>query len=270
MRLSTTVRDLNGNLVDAGGLTLLVAKPDATQQTYSTPTHDSTGTYHQDVPATDLSQNGHYQYKWVSVGTGAGVSWGELDVFDPLEPSIITLQDAKSAVNINPSTTVYDVELQVYVDTVTASLATITGGPAYNQTVSEYVTVSGDLRKIVLRQRPVVSVTSITDVATGLVMPIADIDVDLVSGIVRRKLDLAFWSRGVRYQVVYVAGWGTAIPPAFNAAARIILSHLWETERGPGQAPVPNIESTFLPGMSYAIPNRALELLRPYAQEVYV
>lgn len=270
VRLSTTVRDLNGNLVDAGTLTLTVAKPDASQQVYSTPSHDSTGAYHQDVPAADLATLGHYQYKWVSVGTGAGVSWGELDVFDPLEPSIITLQDAKSAVNINPATTAYDAELQVYVDTVTASLETITGGPAFNRSVSEYVTVSGDLRDIVLRQRPVVSVTSITDVATGLVMPIADIDVDLNAGIVRRKLNLAFWSRGTRYQVVYVAGWGTSIPAAFNAAARVILSHLWETERGPGQAPVPSMEATFLPGMSYAIPNRALELLRPYAVEVYV
>ena len=206
----------------------------------------------------------------MSTGVGAGVSFGEFDVFDPLEPTVLSLQDAKTTVNINQATTVYDAELQSMIDTVTASLETITGGPAFNRSVSEYCRVSGDLRNIPLRQRPVVSVTSITDIATGLVMPIADIDVDTNAGIVRRKLDLAFWSRGTRYQVVYLAGWGTAIPAAFNVAARLIVNHLWRTASGPGLAPVPNEDMTFLPGMSFAIPNRALEVMRPYSQEVYV
>ena len=271
IRLSTTVKDVTGNLVDAGALTLTVSKPDASQQTYPTPTHDSTGTYHQDIPATDLAQNGHYQWKFVSTGVGAGVSWGDFDVFDPLEPAVLSLQDAKVTVNISQATTVYDAELQSMIDTVTASLETITGGPAFSRSVSEYVYISGDLRNLTLRQRPVVSVTSITDLAVGTPMSIADITVDPNAGIIRRKLDQPFWSfLSTRYQVVYVAGWGTAIPAAFNVAARLIVNHLWRTARGPGLAPVPNEDMTFLPGMSFAIPNRALEVMRPYSQEVYV
>lgn len=74
IRLSTTVRDITGTLVNAGALTLTVKKPDLTSQTYASPANDSTGLYHQDIPAADLTQLGPYEYKWVATGTGAGVS----------------------------------------------------------------------------------------------------------------------------------------------------------------------------------------------------
>ena len=269
--LTNTIKDRTGTLVDAGAHLITIQNPDLTTTTFTTPTHDSTGTYHQDVAATSLTQNGHYMWKWVTSGVGAGVLPGEFDVADPLEPSVLSLPDAKVTVNINPTTTTYDAELQSMIDTVTASLETITGGPAFNRSVTEYAYVSGDLRNITLRQRPVVSVTSITDIAVGTPMSIVDIDIDPTAGIIRRKLDLPFWSfLSTRYQIVYVAGWGTAIPAAFNVAARLIVNHLWRTARGPGLAPVPNEDMTFLPGMSFAIPNRALEVMRPYSQEVYV
>ena len=79
VRLSATVKDVTGALVNAGALTLTVQKPDASTQAYASPTNDSTGTYHQDVPTADLTSVGHYQYKWVSTGTGAGVSYGSFD-----------------------------------------------------------------------------------------------------------------------------------------------------------------------------------------------
>ena len=89
IRLTTTVRDVTGALVNAGTLTLLVkvAQADGTQLTtgtYATPANDSTGTYHQDIPVTDLAAAGHYQYTWTATGTGAGVSFGEFDVFDAM------------------------------------------------------------------------------------------------------------------------------------------------------------------------------------------
>lgn len=269
--LSTTITDRTGTLVNAGTLTLVVQNPDLTQQTFSTPTNDSTGQYHQDIPAADLVQLGHYQYVWTSTGAGAGVSRGEFDVFDPFEPEILPLADAKQACNIPAATTTYDVELQVYVDTIAAALEAVTGGPAYNRTVTERCPITENYGAVVLRQRPVVSVTSITDIASGTAMSLADIEIDTNAGIVRRKRHWPFVYWGTSgYQVVYVAGWGTAIPAAFNAAARIIIAHLWETQRGPGQHPLAGMDETFLPGMSYAIPNRALELMRPYTIEAYV
>jgi hypothetical protein len=91
IRVSTTVKDVTGALVDAGTLTLVVKLAAAdgtltTTGTYASPVHDSTGTYHQDVPVTDLAAVGHYVYWWTSTGTGAGVSPpADFDVYDPGE-----------------------------------------------------------------------------------------------------------------------------------------------------------------------------------------
>ena len=271
IRLSTTVKDLTGTLVDAGTLALVVQKPDATKQTYSSPTHDSTGLYHQDLPVTDLVQNGNYIYVWTSTGTGAGVSRGDFDVFDPFEPAVLPLQDAKKAANIDPAVTTYDDELQSYIDTIEADLERLIGGPIVTRTITnERVRQTYTNPALVLRYRIVQSVTSIVDEWSGASLSTTDIVIDQPSSIVRRKGNLPFLFRGPWCLVTYTAGQGTIVPAAFNTAGRIIIQHLWETQRGPGQAPVPNMEETFLPGMSFAIPNRALEVLSPYLLEAYV
>jgi hypothetical protein len=118
-----------------------------------------------------------------------------------------------------------------------------------------------------------VSVTSITDIASGSAMSLSDIEIDTNAGIIRRKLQLPFWSWGPFYTVVYVAGYGVTIPPAVNLAGRIILGHLWSTQRGPA-APVgfglANPDMTVPQPAGYAIPNQAAELLAPYAVQAYV
>lgn len=271
IRLSTTVKDLTGALVNATSLTLTVSKPDATTQAYNTPTNDGTGLYHQDIPTADINQLGHYPYKWVATGTGAGVSFSNFDVFDPLEVSVLSLQDAKDHVNIPQTTTTFDSELLSKIATIQANLEKLTGGPIITRTVTERVEVGSWYRTLTVRQRPLVSVTSITDVASGAAITITDLELDTNAGIIRRKLELPFWARGPYFTVVYTAGWGTAIPAAFNEAARIILEHLWKTQRGPARQPAIGGEDLVtLPGFGYAVPNRAAELLSPYTLEVYV
>jgi hypothetical protein len=267
IRLSTTVRDFSGTLINAGTLSLTVKKPDATTQVYAAPTNDSTGTYHQDIPATDLAQLGHYLYVWTATGTGAGVSNSDFDVFDPLEQAVLPLQDAKAALNITVST--YDSELQMMIATAVDAIENITGGPLFTRSVTERVRAD-NLRTIALMQRPVVSVTSITDVASGSVVAISDIEIDSNAGIVRRKLELPFWGWGPYYTVVYTAGWGTVLPAAFNQAARIIVSHLWQIRQGPNSAPPSDAYSTLPAGYGQPISERAVELLAPYAQEAYI
>ena len=121
IRQSTTVRQLNVDgtttLVNPTTLTLLVkvAAADGTMTTtgtYASPVNDGTGTYHQDIPTTDLTATGHYQYTWTSTGTGAGVSFGDFDVFDPFEIAVLPLADAKDHLNIPQSNTASDAEIQ--------------------------------------------------------------------------------------------------------------------------------------------------------------
>lgn len=270
IRLSSTVKDVTGTLVNAGALTLTVQKPDATQQVYNSPVNDATGLYHQDIPVADLTQNGHYQYAWISTGTGAGAVPGDFDVYDVFEVAILSLQDAKDELNIPRTSTVSDDEIKLKIDSIETNIEMYLGGPVITRSVSERVRVTENYSALVLRKRPLVAVTSITEIAAGVAVPITDLDNDIVSGIVRRKLRLPFLGSGPYYQVVYTAGLGTAVPATVNQAARLILAHLWSTQRGPQPRMYGGSGETVLPGMNYAIPNVAAELLRPYSVEAYV
>lgn len=287
IRLSTTVRDTTGTLVNPSTLTLLVKTSAAdgsmtTTGTYPSPTNDSTGTYHQDVPAADLATIGHYQYTWTSTGTGAGVSFGEFDVFDPFETSVLPLADAKDALNIPQATTTYDAEIAQYVATIQNSMEAMTGGPLTNRSVTERAELDGSYTVLQVRQRPLVSVTSIVSVASGLPIDISSgLDIDANAGTIRRKLGYPFYGPFFTWlpamSVTYVAGWGVAVPAAFNTAARIIMQNLWETQHGPSARPSMGADEMVTPpGFGYAIPNQAAELLdgtlngMPFSLEAYV
>ena len=282
IRLSTTVTDLSGTLVDPGALTLTISRPDTTQQSYTSPTKDSTGTYHQDVPTSDLGQVGHYQYKWTSTGTGAGESFGDFDVFDPFETAVLSLQDAKDMLNIPQSSTKNDAELLSWIATIESSLEGMTGGPLVNRQITERVEATSGFTVLCVRQRPLVSLQSVVNVGSGLPLALTDMtDLDPNAGTIRRRLGWPFFGPFYQYlpifSVTYTAGWGTAVPAAFSSAARIIVRHLWDTQRGAAPAPMMGGDETvMIPGFGYAIPNRAAELLRgqqdgiPFMAEAYV
>jgi hypothetical protein len=288
VRISTTVRDVTGALVNPTTLTLLVklAQADGTQLTtgtYSSPVNDSVGALHQDIPVTDLAATGHYQYTWTATGTGAGVSFGEFDVFDPFEVSVLPLQDAKDALNIPQATTSSDSEIQQYVATIESCLEKYTGGPLVNRTITNERTEMMDgFTVIPVRQRPLVSVTSITSASGGAIDISGGLDLDVNAGLIRRKLGLPFYGPFFAWlpqvTVTYVAGWGGAVPATFNTVARIILQNLWETQHGPSARPSMGAQGDMvtLPGWGFAIPNQAAELLEgsqngvPFTVEAFV
>jgi len=269
LRLSTTVRDVTGTLVNPGALTLLVkiAAADGTMTTtgtYASPTNDGTGLYHQDIAATDLTAAGHYQYTWTSTGTGAGVSFGDFDVFDPFETAVLSLQDAKDQLNI--TTTTSDTEIASWIATIESELERYTGGPLVNRQITERAEMQANQTVILVRQRPLVSVVSVTSASGGAIDISAGLDIDSNAGTVRRKLGLPFYGPFFQWlpqvNITYVAGWGTAVPAAFNSAARIILAHLWESQRGPASLPgLGGGDTVTMPGFGFAIPNMAAELL---------
>jgi len=285
IRLSTTVRDVTGALVDAGALTLTVklAQADGTQATagtYASPAHDGVGLYHVDVPAADITQTGHYQYAWVSTGTGAGVAPGDFDIFDPYETAVISLQDAKDSLNIPQSATSSDSEIAAYIAAIESSLERATGGPLVNRTVTERSEMLSGQTVIPVRQRPLVTVTSIASASGGNIDLSGGLDLDVGAGLIRRKLGIPFygpyWSWLPLVNVTYVAGWGTSVPAAFGVFARIVIAHLWQSQRGPAAMPMGGGELATPPGFGFAIPNRAAELLNgsqggiPFLAEAYL
>ncbi len=287
VRLSFTVRDTSGALVNPGAATLVVkiAAADGTSTTtgtYSSLTSDGTGLLHQDVPAADLTANGHYQYALTTTGAGAGVSFGDFDVFDPFETAVLPLADAKDQCNIPQATTANDAELQSYVATIESDLEQYTGGPIVNRQVTERVEATAGQTALVLRQRPLVSLVSVVSVASGQALSLTDLtDLDKNASIVRRALGLPlfgpFFQWLPNFNVTYVAGWGTSVPAAFNTFARIVVQHLWQTQHGPQTLPAMGGQETVtVPGFGFAIPNRAAELLQgsqggmPFRLEAFV
>jgi hypothetical protein len=286
IRLSTTVRDVTGTLVNPTTLTLLVklAQADGTQLTtgtYSSPVNDGTGLLHQDIPVTDLAAAGHYQYTWTATGTGAGVSFGEFDVFDPFETAVLPLADGKDALNIPQATTTSDAEIQSFIATIESNLEKATGGPVVNRTVTERSEMMAGQTVIPVRQRPLVSVTSITGASGGTIDISGGLDLDASAGLIRRQLGLPFYGPFFAWlpqvNVTYVAGWGTSVPAAFNSFARIVLQNLWSSQRGQVSQPLQGAgEMVTIPGFGFAIPNLAAELLNgsqngiPFRAEAYV
>jgi hypothetical protein len=248
-----------------------------TTGTYGSPANDSTGNYHQLVPASDLTATGHYQWTATATGTGAGVTFGEFDMFDPLEPSLLPLADAKDALNIPQPTITSDAEILAYVATIENSLEAMTGGPLINTTVTERAEFSHDMLTLQVRQRPLVSVTSVTSIPDGAAVDLsAGLDLDVLTGEIRTKLGTAFSAFSHRATVIYVAGWGTVMPAAFNTASRIILQGLWETQHGPSARPsMAGGQGVPLPGFGFLIPPQAAEILGgslngvPFMTEVF-
>jgi len=286
VRLSTTVRDTSGTLVNAGAITLVVklAQADgtlATTGTYASPVNDGTGLYHVDVPAADLTALGHYSYVWTSTGTGAGVSPpADFDVIDPFETSVLPLQDGKDALNIPQATTTFDAEIQSYIATIESCLEKATGGPLVNRTVTERSEMMSGQTVIPVRQRPLVSVTSIASASGGLIDISGGLDLDVNAGLIRRALGLPFYgpffSWLPKVTVIYVAGWGVSVPAAFNSFARIVLAHLWTSQRGPAALPMGGGEMVQVPGFGFLVPNMAAEMLAgsqngvPFLSEAFV
>ena len=288
VRVSTTVRDVNGALVDAGALTLVVkiAAADGTQTTtgtYASPAHDSLGQYHQDIPTADLATLGHYQYVWTSTGTGAGATPpAGFEVYDPFEVAVLPLQDAKDMLNIPQAVTSQDAEIQSWIATIETSLEAMTGGPLVNRTITgERAWMTDGQTVISVRQRPLVSVTQIIGAGGTPISVAGGLDIDANAGTFRQKLGIPFYGPffyGLPVvNVTYVAGWGTSVPAAFGSAARIILDHLWETQHGPTARPsMGGLDMVQPQGFGFAIPNRAAELLAgslngmSFAYEAYV
>lgn len=253
-RLTHTHTDPAGvNLVNAGTMTLTITRPDSTVVTVPSVSPTSVGRYEYDYLTT---QTGRHVARWAGTGTNPGA---KVDVFDvrPADPGyVISLADAKAALNQTGSE--HDEELRSMVEATTVEIEAVVG-PVVVRSYSE-VHDGGPL--LVLRQTPVVTLTTLVPLYTGgaTYLP-ADMDLDPLTGIVRR-LDGA-WIYGP-LRVTYAAG-RSPVPANITEAAKIILSHKWETQRGhTGGRPGLGEDTLPTPGLGFLIPRRAMEALAPH------
>lgn len=233
IRLSTTVRDLTGALVDPSTLTLTVRRSGGATLTYLSPAHDSTGTYHQDIPAADLTAAGHYQYEWVSTGLGAGVSTptGVFDVFDPAAAAgvrLVSLADAKAFLRL--AGTADDALLDLIVGWASARI--MREVVAVPITVTETVTArDGCLH---LARTPVRTIVAATPLDTwARTVTVTDLVIDQPQyGVVRPSTGPAPYGT---YTVTYTAGWDE-VPPGVDGACLQLVRHWWNQSQAHGSA----------------------------------
>jgi hypothetical protein len=167
----------------------------------------------------------------------------------------VGVDDLKLHLNIPDNDPTNDVELDLMLEAAQDAVAGLIG-PVLWRTITETRTTS--LGSLVLNQFPVLSVSSIQQDSS----PLTGWTVDLTTG----KVDGL--PRNAQVVATYVAGRAT-VPAAVALATLIIAAHLWDTQRGnsPSALPVDNdLQLTGTFGSSFAIPNRAAELLAHYAK----
>lgn len=176
---------------------------------------------------------------------------------------MLTLTEAKLQLNIDEADTSHDVELQVYVDAAVKVVERHTGLVGDLRTIANERHDEPPTARLWLHHRPVRSVASVQRVDGSMSWDPANLDVDEDEGALLVVSGPLF--SGL-LEVTYEAG-HVEVPKEFNLAARIIVQHLWQTQRGAwaGRGVRTVLEDSFENlvggGRGYAIPNAALELL---------
>lgn len=244
-------------LVDSTSTVLTITLPDGTIVTPAVPAPSPTGTYEYLYVTT--TQVGRYVGRWVfTMATGQTSSYSEVFDVQPGDPGyLISLRDAKRHLNIPSTSTSDDDEIRSWLAGITPVIEDLVGVCVPRTVTDEYHDNAQIMR---LDETPVLSVTTILPWYTGgLTYAAAALRVD-DDGRVCRLDGIPFV--GGPFAVTYLAG-RRPIPPNITQAAKIILGHVWATQRGASSLPLAGGDDTNDGRLGYSIPNRALELLRP-------
>ena len=122
---------------------------------------------------------------------------------------------------------------------------------------------------IQLLKGPVLSVTSIEGFLEPLSTAITSGDYMLDGENSRIYATSPYGFTGGPYKVTYQAG-RSFVQPNWRAAAKIIVAHMWTTQRG-NLSRLPQVDEAALPpGFTYSVPRKALELLRDERRDTVV
>jgi hypothetical protein len=252
VRLSTEVRDSSHTLVNPSTITVTVMQPSGTTSGPHTPASDGVGLFHYDLTP---AQAGRHIARWVTTSPG-GVTEETFDVAPEWgQAGIISLADAKAQLNIDADDTSDDEEISDFLRSVTRICERYVGALAR----ATHVETHAGGYMVALNHPPVLELTSVEAIETnGTAQQVADLALDGQTGIVRR-LDGAKMCGPARW--TYVAG-RALIEANVSQAARILLQHMWETQRGQmGGVRVGGSDEVYDPRFGFAVPRRVQELL---------
>lgn len=258
VRLAANCTDAGGTLTNADSVTLTISLPDGTTASPAvTNPPAAVGKYTVDYVTV---QAGRHVVRWQFTDPASSYT----DIFDvrPADPGFMfSLADAKAQLNIRDSATDDD-EIRDWMAATTMVVEHFVG-PVAPRTVTERHTF-GVATVRVLRQTPALALASLVPILTsGTSYDPEDLDLDEDTGVVQRK-DGGMLTGPLR--ITYTVG-RTVIRANIAQAGRIILQHLWRTQR-PSRGGLAGGGDDYsvtepIAGLGYAVPNRALELLEP-------
>lgn len=178
---------------------------------------------------------------------------------------LVLLAEAKA--QLDKSSNVDDDELMGFISAATEVVESYVGVVIEKDFIERHP----EGRTILIRKPPILTLTTIEPWLTaGTTYDVSDVTFEAETGIVERLDGKPF--TGGPFRVAYSAG-RDDVPPNIRLAALIIIAHMWETQRtrplrmpigaGTDKLPVPV-------GLSYSVPRRALELMRPHIRQVIV
>jgi hypothetical protein len=240
------------------GLDITVPDTAGTVVTATVPAPSLPGVYEYDyVPTT---YTGRYVGLWTFTMAGGLIAkYSQVFEVSSTDPGyLISLAAAKSHLNIPDSNTENDTEIVGWLSSIT-EIVEFYCGACVPRTIVEYHEAA---RMLMLEVTPVLSVTSILPYLTaGLSYTTAQLKVSPDGRVMLKDGTTFYWGP---YEVTYVAGRRT-MPAGILDAVKIILEHMYETQRGPSGLPFQNQElNSPAAGMGYLVPNRALELLKAH------
>ena len=161
-----------------------------------------------------------------------------------------SLEDVKAHLDITSAAN--DDELLLMLDAASEMVRSIVGSFS-PVAVTEQVAATGGTA--LLRQRPAFDATVVDYYGATLTGFTLNSAAGLIYGLPSAYGPLT---------VTYTAG-GSDVPASVTLATLIIAAHLWETQRGAAPVgPLAAEDVALAPGIGFAIPNRARELLEPF------
>jgi uncharacterized phiE125 gp8 family phage protein len=178
--------------------------------------------------------------------------------------ALVSLEDAKRHLNKSLDDTADDEELRQVIEATTPLVESIRGEVVARRSFVMDTDAWTGTRTVLLPKSPVLSLTSVVSLDGSATWDPADLHVDS-TGIVTVRSGPLFWGF---LRFTYVAGY-PVLPANFALAAKIIIAHLWETQRPSlvqsrwgTPRPFMNESEGIVPlPAGFAVPNRALELL---------
>jgi hypothetical protein len=265
-----------GGLVNATSVSLTIILPDNTQVVQNAIAPTSTGVYQYDYLTT---QPGRHVAQWSGTGTSANAG-SNVEIFDvrTLTPLyLVSLAEVKNQLRITGTDD--DEALRRYIEAATTAVERIRGEVAVKRSFTEehrlpdffrgvgqvnpQMTLdrTGAPRQMALNHTPVVSLTSVARVDGTMTWDTSLLHVEAATGVVDVVTGPEF--SGL-ISVTYVAGY-QVVPAEFALAASFIIEHLWQTRRGSRGGPRPGgMDTVQIPGIGFAVPNQAVEVLGGY------